>query len=193
MGYQPQSLIGYFGKDKSHKSQFILIWYNLVVGNSLKIYTIKDKKEEEFLRQSSQDLTIEEIKSKEFQNFLKDLQFTAKNVLTEEGYSAAGLAAVQVGLHKNVFCILKEDSEEFEIIINPSIKILKDEKVLATEGCLSVPNREGRVARYKKIKVKYLDKEGKVKKNIFSNQEAREIQHEYDHTKGVLFIDKLAD
>lgn len=160
---------------------------------NLKIFTIKDKNEEEFLRESSQDISIEEIKSKEFQDFLEDLLFTAKNVSTEEGYSAAGLAAVQVGLHKNIFCILKESTEDFEIIINPSIKILKEEKVLGTEGCLSVPNKEGMVARYKKIKVKYLDREGKIKKNIFSNQEAREIQHEYDHTKGVLFIDKLVD
>lgn len=161
--------------------------------NNLKIFTIEDKNEEKFLKESSKDVTIEDLNSEQFQSFLDDFLHTAKNVMTEEGYSAAGLAAVQVGLHKNIFCILKDDSKEFEIMINPEIKILKNEKVVGTEGCLSVPKREGKVARYKKIKVKYLDREGKIKKGIFSNQEAREIQHEDDHTKGILFIDKLVD
>jgi len=163
------------------------------MSNSLKIYTIQNKEEEKFLRQSSLDVTLDDIKSNEFQSFLDDFLHTAKNVLTEEGYNAAGLAAVQVGIHKNLFCIFKEDTNEFEIMINPDIKILKHEKIVEPEGCLSVPRTEGRVGRYKKIKVKYLNREGKIRKGVFSNQEAREIQHEYDHTKGILFIDKLID
>jgi peptide deformylase len=92
-----------------------------------------------------------------------------------------------------VFCILKEDSSEFEIMINPEFKVIKNEKSVDIEGCLSVPHKEGNVSRFKKIKVKYLDRNGKVQKGIFSGQEAREIQHEYDHTQGILFIDKLED
>ncbi|HNW23606.1 MAG TPA: peptide deformylase [Candidatus Dojkabacteria bacterium] len=159
----------------------------------MKIYTIDNKNEEKFLREPSEDVTLDELKSKDLKIFLGEFLHTAKTVMTQEGYSAAGLAAVQVGLHKNIFCILKEGTQEFEVMINPSIKVIKDEKIIDTEGCLSVPKREGKVERYKKIKVKYLDRDGKIKKGVFSNQEAREIQHEYDHTKGVLFIDKLID
>jgi len=159
----------------------------------LKIYTIEDKKEEELLRKVSKEVSKSEILSKEFQIFLDDLLFTAQEVKTQEGYSAAGLASIQVGIDKRVFCILKEDSGEFEIMINPEFKPINDERFIDLEGCLSIPNREGRVSRFKKVKVKYLDRKGKIRKAVFRNQEAREIQHEYDHLEGVLFTDKLSD
>lgn len=170
-----------------------MIWYNSGMNKCLKIYTIENEKEKKFLRETSKDVSLEEITTKEFQSFVDDLIYTAGNVLTQEGYSAAGLAAVQIGIHKNVFCILREDSHSFEVMINPSIKVLKNEKIIGLEACLSIPNFEGKVPRDKKIKVKYLDRNGKTRKEIFSNQEAREVQHEYDHTRGVLFIDKLVD
>lgn len=159
----------------------------------LKIYTIKDKKEEKVLRKVSKEVSKDEILSREFQLFLDDLLFTAQEVETEEGYSSAGLASIQVGVDKRVFCILKESSGEFELMINPEIKILNNDKVVDVEGCLSIPNFEGRVSRYKKVKVKYLDREGKTQKAVFKNQEAREIQHENDHLDGILFTDKLSD
>lgn len=163
------------------------------MSKTLKIYTIEDPKQKIFLRKVSKNVTKEEIKTDKFQKFLDDLIYTAENVLTDDGYSAAGLSAIQVGVDKEVFCILKEDSSEFEIMINPEFKVIKNEKSVDIEGCLSVPHKEGNVSRFKKIKVKYLDRNGKVQKGIFSGQEAREIQHEYDHTQGILFIDKLED
>lgn len=163
------------------------------MSNILKIYTIENLKEKNFLRKISKDVTKEEINSKEFQSFLDDLLYTAKKIVTQEGYSAAGLAAIQIGIDKKVFCILKEDINDFEIMINPKIKVINTTEVIGVEGCLSVPKKEGKVSRFKKIKVKYLDRDGKSLKGIFSNQEAREIQHEYDHTQGILFIDKLVD
>ena len=163
------------------------------MSKTLKIYTIEDPKQKIFLRKVSKNVTNEEIKTDKFQKFLDDLIYTAENVLTDDGYSAAGLSAIQVGVDKKVFCILKEDSSEFEIMINPEFKVIKNEKSVDIEGCLSVPHKEGSVSRFKKIKVKYLDRNGKVQKGIFSGQEAREIQHEYDHTEGILFIDKLED
>lgn len=159
----------------------------------LKIYTIKDKKEEKVLRKVYKEVSKDEILSREFQLFLDDLLFTAQEVETEEGYSSAGLASIQVGVDKRVFCILKESSGEFELMINPEIKILNNDKVVDVEGCLSIPNFEGKVSRYKKVKVKYLDRKGKTHKGVYKNQEAREIQHENDHLDGILFTDKLSD
>lgn len=169
------------------------MWYNLEMGKILKIYTIEDKEGEKILRRVSQEVSKNEISSKDFQLFLDDLVSTAKNVETDEGYSSAGLAAIQVGTDKRVFCFLKENSDEFEIMINPEIKIIGKEKIVEIEGCLSIPKFEGRVSRYKKIKVKYIDREGKTRKGVFKNQEAREIQHENDHLDGILFTDKLSD
>lgn len=156
----------------------------------LNIYTIRDKKEEKFLRKTSREVSLDTLKSKEFQSFLDDLLFTAKNVVTEEGYKAAGLAAVQVGKHYKVFCILEDDSNEFELLINPKIEIQSTLQMKCKEGCLSVPLVEKEVNRFKKVRVSYLDREGKKIKRTFTNYEACEIQHEYDHTEGILFIDR---
>lgn len=159
----------------------------------LKIYTIENPKEKTFLRKVSKDVSKEEIQSKQFQAFLDDLIYTAENVVTEEGYTASGLSAIQVGKDLNVFCIQNEGDNSFETMINPKIDIIKPTQVIEKEGCLSIPNKEGRVARFQKIRVRYLDREGNKKRKTFKDLEAREIQHEYDHTKGVFFTDKLVD
>ena len=156
----------------------------------LKILEIDNKKELETLRKVSKKVNEKDIKDPLFQQFLDDLIYTAQNTVTEEGWEAAGLAAVQVGKLIKVFCILR-DSKEFEIMINPEIKEITKDTAIDTEACLSIPHQTGNVERFKKIKVTYLDRNGNKKRERFSNWEAREIQHEYDHLEGVLFTDKL--
>jgi len=63
-------------------------------------------------------------------------------------------------------------------------------KETSEEGCLSVPNVYGKVSRYKKIKVKAIDENGKPLEFIAKNFFAKIIQHEIDHLNGILFIDK---
>ena len=158
----------------------------------LRVLKIDNEKDLEILRRISKDIQPEDIKDTSFQQFLDDLIYTAKNTEAEEGYRVAGLAAIQVGKEIRVFCYLKGENE-FEVMINPEIKVIKDTLIVGTEACLSIPHITGDVARYKKIKVVYTDRSGKRKKEIFSNWEAREILHEYDHLEGVLFTDKTID
>ncbi len=162
------------------------------MAKKLRILQIDNKKDLSILRKVSKNVKPEDIKDPSFQQFLDNLIYTAKNTETEEGYRVAGLAAVQVGKEIRTFCYLKQN-EEFEIMINPEIKVIKEDLVIGTEACLSIPNRTGNVPRYKKIKVTYLDREGKKRKERFSNWEAREILHEYDHLDGILFTDKTVD
>ena len=162
------------------------------MGKMLRILQVNNKEDLEFLRKISKNVSLDEIKTEKFQAFLDDLIYTAKNTETEEGYKAAGLAAVQVGQDICVFTILR-DTGEFEIMINPQIKVIKPTCIIGEEACLSIPNTLGNVERVKKIKVVYIDRDGKKRKEIFSNWEAREILHEYDHLEGVLFTDKLVD
>lgn len=161
------------------------------MGKTLKIYTVEDKKEEKFLKQASKDISLEKLHSGQFQTFLDNLLFTVSNAQTEEGYIAAGLAAVQVGKHYNVFCILENDERDFEIMINPKMEILSTLQAVEKEACFSVPKREELVPRFKKIRLSYLDRDGKKKKKVFTDYKAREIQHEYDHTQGILFTDRI--
>jgi peptide deformylase len=157
----------------------------------LRILQTTNKKDLEMLRKVSEEVSIKEIKTPEFQQFLDNLVYTAQNTKTEEGWDSAGLAAIQVGKAIRVFCFLKENGG-FDIMINPEIKEITDNTDIQTEACLSIPKTVGNVERLKKIKVTYLDRNGNRKKERFSNWEAREIQHEYDHLEGILFTDKLA-
>ena len=162
------------------------------MANILKILQIDNTKELNILRMTSKEVNEKDIKDSSFQQFLDDLIYTAEEIQTVEGYRAAGLAAIQVGNPVRVFCILK-DNNEFQIMINPQIKKITEDTSIESEACLSIPKKEGYVQRYKKIKVTYLNREGERKRERFTNWEAREIQHEYDHLEGILFTDKIID
>ncbi len=156
----------------------------------LKILTTENKKEKEILRQKSKKVMKEEIGGEEFKNFVEDLIFTAKNHKLDKGWITAGLAAIQVGKPIQVFTILNSETQKYEIYINPEIKEVGTKKEKSIEGCLSLPKKEKEIMRYKKIKVKYIDIEGKKRKEIHKDSTARVIQHEYDHLQGILFTDK---
>jgi peptide deformylase len=157
----------------------------------LRIYTIEDKREEASLRKKSSLVTEEELKSQDFQEFLKDLLHTAKNSVDQVGMTSDGIAAPQVGENKRAFYILNDDTNSWQLYINPEVKPLNFSKISLREGCLSVPNREGEVLRYKKVEVKYQNKEGEWKKKKLSDYNAIVIQHELDHLDGILFIDRI--
>ena len=153
----------------------------------LRILTIDSKKDEKVLRTPSKDVTLEEIGSEEFQKFLENLLLTAK--LSEE--PAGGIAASQVGVNKNVFFLLNYDTNEWEVFINPEVEPIGFVKTSVEESCLSVPNVEEEVLRYKNIKIKYLNRVGKKRTKKYQDLNAVTIQHEKDHLDGILFIDRI--
>jgi len=161
------------------------------MSKALKIITIKDKKEEKLLRQESKDISTEEIKTPQFQEFLDNLLYTAQHSEEQGNVPAGGIAAVQVGEHKNVFFILNYDTNQWEVFINPKIEIEEFLKTTTKEGCLSVPDILGDVTRYLKIKIKYQNRKGEWEVKKYEGLNAVSIQHEGDHLEGVLFIDKI--
>ncbi len=161
------------------------------MSKSLDIYTIENEKQNEILRKVSKSVDIEEINSKEFQKFLDNLLYTAMHSEESGNYPAGGIAAPQVGKNIRVFYILDYDTEKWELFINPEIKITSFLKIGVKEACLSVPQKEGFVERYKTLKIKYLDREGKKKTKKYTDINAITIQHENDHLDGILFIDKI--
>jgi peptide deformylase len=106
-----------------------------------------------------------------------------------------GLAAPQVGKSLRL-CIIEEKNGPQEnggrlfILINPVIKAASKKKVLIEEGCLSFPGKFFPIMRPEKIKVRFLDENGKSCKIKADGLLARAIQHEIDHLDGVLIIDK---
>jgi peptide deformylase len=127
----------------------------------------------------------------------KELQTLIENMFsTLEVADGVGLAAHQIGFPYKLFIVdymssSIEDGGLREIFINPEIiEYSKDEDYIE-EGCLSLPGILDGVKRPTKIKIKYLDGNFVEKEMEYSGFLARVIQHEYDHTEGVLFIDKL--
>jgi len=157
----------------------------------LKIYTIDNKEEEKILRTKSIPVSEEQLKDSTFKEFLKDLLYTAQHSEEKGNYPAGGIAATQTGKNLRAFYILNYDTEKWQLFINPEVEPLGFKKIFSTEACLSVPNREEEVMRYRRVKVKYQDLEGNWKTEKFKNFNAITVQHEKDHLDGILFIDRI--
>lgn len=152
---------------------------------------IKLPEAEKILKTPSRKLTLQEIHSAEFQNLLDGLFDSLAHAKEQTGYDGAGISAVQIGENLQVFYALDVNRDEYYEYINPELTFLGEAKDTRNEACLSIPNIEVPVERYKRIRIKYLDRDGKEHSANFSGMNARIIQHEYDHLQGILITDKL--
>jgi peptide deformylase len=106
-----------------------------------------------------------------------------------------GLAAIQVGvpLRVVVMDLSKREAEaEPRVFINPEISWSSEEKSLYEEGCLSIPDVHEDVERPARVKIRYLDLDGKPQEAEAEGLFGTCIQHEVDHLNGVLFIDHIS-
>ncbi len=107
------------------------------------------------------------------------------------------LAAVQINEMKKVVIVRNDfdnkDDRSFMVFINPVITKYEGKIVEDFEGCLSIKNIYGKVPRFEKIRVKATDVEGKEFRVTLEGFLARIVQHETDHTKGVVFVDHIKD
>lgn len=110
---------------------------------------------------------------------------------------SAALAAVQIDTMERVVIVRSdfEDKSErdFVPLINPEIVKFEGEEITDYEGCLSVSGIYGNVKRWSKVRVKALDLEGNEIRFKAEGFLARVIQHEIDHTNGIVFIDHIRD
>ncbi len=105
-----------------------------------------------------------------------------------------GLAAVQIGVPLSVIVMdtARDDEEPRPLaLINPQIVWASEETRAQEEGCLSVPDIYDEVERPAEVRVRYLDLDGNEQERHFTDLDATCVQHEIDHTKGILFIDHL--
>lgn len=103
-----------------------------------------------------------------------------------------GLAATQVGVAQRVAVMdCSEGKDQPIVMINPEI-ISSEEPVKTDEGCLSVPDHYDSVTRYKKVKWRAQDREGKTYESEAEGLLAQCVQHEIGHLDGALYIDKLS-
>ena len=124
-----------------------------------------------------------------------DTRRLAKEML-QSMYSAKGigLAAPQVGISKELLVIdinFEDSAAEPLILINPEITAFGSTLNSYEEGCLSIPGVYLNVIRPSTIKLKFRDEMGRPRKMNADGLLARCIQHEVDHLKGVLFVDRV--
>ena len=106
-----------------------------------------------------------------------------------------GLAAIQVGVPSRVVTMdlaKKDEPKQPQVFINPEVIWASDEKATYEEGCLSIPEYYEEVERPKSVKVKFLDLDLKPQEIEADGLLATCLQHEIDHTNGVLFIDHFS-
>ncbi|WP_010251196.1 peptide deformylase [Myroides injenensis] len=129
---------------------------------------------------------------------------------TMEGAYGCGLAAPQIDKTIQLFVVdsiimyenaddedrkrnfVEGDTGIRETFINAKIIGKSDETWDEIEGCLSIPDIFKRVTRPWSITIEYQDREFNKHLKTFYGTTARVIQHEYDHTRGVLFTDRLS-
>jgi peptide deformylase len=148
------------------------------------------------LRARAREVTAEELASPGVQALIDDL------IETMRAASGAGLAASQVGELLRIAVIEVAGRNErypykppiaLTVIVNPRIEPLDGERFDSNEGCLSVPDLRGVVARDVNVRVRYVDRDGEPHVELRRGLTAGTFQHEVDHLDGVLFLDRVRD
>ncbi len=106
-----------------------------------------------------------------------------------------GLAAPQVDYPTRIVLVdvsarPKTPNHGRLVLINPEI-MERGGEVIGREGCLSVPDFTGNVARAEWIRVRAQDEYGEWRDYRSEGYEARAVLHEIDHLDGLLFLDRL--
>ncbi|MBH1956643.1 peptide deformylase [Candidatus Saccharibacteria bacterium] len=110
---------------------------------------------------------------------------------------SAALAAVQIDRLERAVIVRSDfddkNTRDFTVLLNPEIVKYEGSIVEDYEGCLSVSKVYGKVPRHSKIRIKALDEDGSEVRFKAEGFLARVIQHEIDHTNGIVFIDHIRD
>lgn len=139
------------------------------------------------LRQVAAPVPPERIASPEVQRLVDDM------LETVEAYNGAGLAAPQVHHSLRIVVLTLSEERGVEVWINPELTPLTDRHAVTIEGCLSVPELRGAVARPAAVQVRALDRHGRPLELELAGFPAVVAQHECDHLDGVLYPMRVRD
>ncbi len=148
------------------------------------------------LREKS--LKVAEQSDEEIKATIKDMTDAALDWEASRPHEiSAALAAVQIDSLQKIVIVRSDfdnkESNEFTTLINPEIVKYEGKLVEDYEGCLSVKDVYGHVPRYSKIRVRAINIDGQEVRFKAEGFLARVIQHEIDHTNGIVFIDHIKD
>ena len=157
---------------------------------------------EPVLREAARPLRPEEISSDRIRELIEHMRETLADA------PGVGLAAPQVG--ESLQLLIVEDKAEyrttltpaeltererrpiaFHVLINPQIEPLSPLDVNFFEGCLSLPGFTALVPRARKVRVRALNEDGEPISIEAEGWYARILQHEIDHLRGTLYLDRM--
>ncbi|WP_115017513.1 peptide deformylase [Synechococcus sp. UW140] len=142
---------------------------------------------DEVLRKDARRISKVDESVRELARDMLRSMYTAKGI---------GLAAPQVGVHKQLLVIdldLENATSPPLVLINPEITASSASLDTYEEGCLSIPGVYLDVVRPSAIQLSFRDEMGRPRSMKADGLMARCIQHEMDHLKGVLFVDRVTD
>jgi peptide deformylase len=145
------------------------------------------------IRTAAAPVDLEQIKTPEFQTLLDNMVDTMRE------YIGVGLAAPQVHLSIQVAVLEVEEHPRYPdmpsipltFLINPQLTVIDSSTAEDWEGCLSIPEMRGVVPRFKQLRVTALGRNGEPLDFVASDFHARVIQHENDHLKGEVYVDRM--
>ena len=117
-----------------------------------------------------------------------------------------GLSAIQIGIPKKVG-VIKKSKDEYEYLINSTIKESAEEFVYYREGCLSFPNVYINTKRYKHFTIQNQRiRDNKLEEQTeyyYYSTDSKEVgndgviaiavQHEINHFNGITIFDRKID
>ncbi|KIN81852.1 peptide deformylase [Clostridium botulinum] len=138
--------------------------------------------DDEILRKESKVVEIVDDKIRQILNDMADTMYNTEN--------RGGLAAPQVGILKRLVVI--DMGQRLIKLVNP--KIIKQEGTQEViEGCLSIPNKFGKLIRPAKVTVQALNENGEEIILTGTGDLAKCFCHEIDHLEGILFTDLVTE
>ena len=135
-----------------------------------------------------------DVRDDEFGEALE--QLTSDMAETMYAAPGVGLAAPQIGDGRRIIVVDSGESGERGLdlhrMVNPVITERSAEYILWPETCLSVPDLEVKVKRYKQITVQWREPGGAQREKVFEEFEAVIVQHELDHLEGSVLLDRVS-
>jgi len=135
-------------------------------------------------------LTTQGLKVERFDDDLREQVARMERIM--EDAIGLGLAAPQVGILQRLFIYRMGPDAPLSVVANPELEFASKEEETFEEGCLSIPGVVVEVERPVHVRVRGQDLEGEDILIEASGLEARVIQHESDHTNGVLMLDRTS-
>ncbi len=141
------------------------------------------------LRETSRELTSEEILGDEIQQLLLRMKETLNGIQSISSENGNALSAPQSGTA--VRMILLRIDGVFVPMINPVITEFSEETFEFDEECFSFYNLRAKVTRHQRIVVEYFDEFANKHSKTMKGENAGLVQHEIDHLNGIFFLDRV--